>query len=106
MAITYAAFGALAADATWVARVTTAIIQYASEEPGVLQGDPLPLTDGSDKARRDRWARAVLANPSFWGATMAPTVAMGFLGGADLTSVTDAAIYSRVGACVSKFLGQ
>lgn len=106
MALTYAQFNSAAADQAWIERVRAGILQYCSNEPNVIQATPPAASDVTIGAQRDRQARRVINSPDTWKVVYAPVVALGFLGGNDLspTSVTDAAIYSRIGAIFNQLL--
>lgn len=106
MALSYVAFISASADQAWIERVKAGILQYCSNEPGVIAATPPAATDVTIGAQRDRQARRVINSPDTWKYVYAPVVAMGFLGGNDLsvTSVTDAAIYSRIGAIYNQLL--
>lgn len=96
MALTYAQIKT-ALDTTWTGRVeaslTAAAIAISVDAPST------PLD-----ARRDRLAREIIRNPSAFATLFALPVALGFLSGNDLATVTDAQLDARVSAVFNDFL--
>lgn len=106
MALSYSQFISASSDSAWIERVKAGILQYCSNEPNVIAATPPSASDVTIAAQRDRQARRVVNNPDFWKTVYAPVVAMGFLAGNDLlpATVTDAAIYARIGAIFNQLL--
>jgi hypothetical protein len=98
MAITYTQLRGLI-DQAWLDRVEASLVAAAIAISVDAPGTPLDV-------RRDALARNIMRESGLWARNFAMAVALGFTGGANLTSVLDSAIDTRVASVFNDFLSQ
>ena len=98
MALSYTDIETQAKDSAWIARVKIALVSTATD----VKTSNTPAT--ALAVRQDRLGRAILVDPDTWARAFAIPVALGFVANANLSGVTDAAIFARIDAVYDDFV--